>query len=235
MRLLTGSQGFIGRYIDAKYRLDPKSDDTIYPIIPNDVDLVIHLGAESSIGRSVEDPIGTYEKNLSSLIHIIRECQRVGAHLIFASSASVKDPKSPYAWSKLIGEKIIKESGISATILRFGNVYGPGDDKSAIYWFGQANIIDLHGGEQLRTFIHVEDIVAAIEHYAVSREKGIFNLGVETHTMLEVAQYFNKPVKFSAMAPSDSVDLSFPSEVLREGKSLKTYIDENTRKYGNYL
>jgi UDP-glucose 4-epimerase len=105
---------------------------------------VIHFAASKAVGESVEKPLLYYENNISSLIYLLQELQRLPeANFIFSSSCTVygqaeKMPideqspiqaaMSPYGNTKQIGEEIIidtaKVSAISAILLRYFNPIG---------------------------------------------------------------------------------------------------------------
>jgi nucleoside-diphosphate-sugar epimerase len=213
MITLTGSEGFIGKYVKADERIDLKTGRDICDLTALRGDVVIHLAAVSSIPKSLLDPVETNRSNIAGLIRVIQLCLKKNAHLIFASSCSVQDPRSPYAYTKLLGEYIIAVSGVSHTILRFGNVYGEGDDKSAIMHFQKNKEITIYGdGSVRRNFVCVEDIVSAIKHYVKTKQQGTFWIGHENLTIGEVASYFNKPIKYNAPKEGDAPDLWFESD-----------------------
>jgi UDP-glucose 4-epimerase len=104
------------------------------------------------------------------------------------SEASLTIPVSLYGLSKLYCEQMItlyaKEKGISGQVLRIGHVYGPGEEKYAkVIPQAIQNIIDdknveLWGeGRELRSFIYIDDVVAAIINAVDSQEElGVVNV-----------------------------------------------------------
>ena len=119
------------------------------------------------------------------------------------------DPRSLYAVSKLAQEQLVQvwanETGGTAAMLRYHNVYGPGMPRDTPY-AGVAAIFRsalergeaprvFEDGDQRRDFIHVDDIAAAnlraIEWTADAEHGGArpFNVGSGTvSTILDVAQ-----------------------------------------------
>ncbi|HXI14099.1 MAG TPA: DUF1990 family protein [Thermoanaerobaculia bacterium] len=88
-------------------------------------DAVIHVA-----GIVAERPPEvTFEKvNVEGTQHVIEECQRSGAvRLIFISSLGADRGRSPYHQSKMKAEDLVRASGLDWTVVRPGNVYGPGD------------------------------------------------------------------------------------------------------------
>lgn len=160
-----------------------------------DVDLsgfagVIHLAAKISVPESFEKPREYEEVNVRSTRRLFESCVRAGVpRVVFASSAAVYgevvggvmkvgregSPLSPYAKSKMAGEKLAEEVSTQETKItcfRFFNVYGYGQSPKGQY----ASVIPLFlekiikseqinifgNGEQTRDFIHVDDISETI-------------------------------------------------------------------------
>jgi UDP-glucose 4-epimerase len=219
--IITGGAGFIGTHLQKVTGgtvIDLKTGSDLFDL--NDLDddrVVVHLAAVSSIPDSVRDPKKTWQTNIVGLQHMIDLCKEADAKLIFASSSACANALSPYAFSKLWGETMIERSGIRYQILRFGNVYGEGDTKSAIYHFKGDEIIKIYGdGSIKRSFIHVSDVVAAIIA-AVSDDSGnqkdTHLIGHENKTILEVAKLFNKPIRFESGREWDAPDLAMSWQV----------------------
>jgi nucleoside-diphosphate-sugar epimerase len=154
------------------------------------VDLVFHLAALASVPLSVENPFLTNEINVTGTLNILWAAKDAGAQrLVFASSTSVYGdnselpkreemsgvPLSPYALSKLVGEKTCqsfsKIYGLPTVCLRYFNVYGPRQDPQSQYAAAVPIFItrmvkgerpSIYGnGEQTRDFVFVLDIAQA--------------------------------------------------------------------------
>jgi UDP-glucose 4-epimerase len=108
------------------------------------VDAVVHLAALPSVPRSVADPWTSHEANATGTVRVLEAVRRNGVgHVVVASSSSVYGanprlpksedawtrPLSPYAASKLAAEAYAlayqASFGVSTTVFRFFNVYGP--------------------------------------------------------------------------------------------------------------
>jgi UDP-glucose 4-epimerase len=108
-------------------------------------------------------------------------------HLVFPSTAAVygitngpklselaePKPTSVYGCHKLVAELLIREYaenyGLDATILRLFNVYGDLEkEQGVISLFVRKALanepLTIMGGEQLRDFIHLNDVVEAFVH-----------------------------------------------------------------------
>lgn len=201
--LITGDMGFIGRHVVAQF------DDYVGCDFVNDedvmdlrdlsyYDVVIHLAAFASVPKSIKSPKHTYRMNVATTQHLLNLKPK---KFVFASSGSVSDArKSPYSMSKLIAEWLIEQSGVPHCILRLANVYGEGDNKSAIMHFANArNSVVINGdGSQVRNFVHVKDVARAFK--LATELEGKYVVAHETYTILEVAKMFGKPLRYAPAA-----------------------------------
>lgn len=109
-----------------------------------DIAGVIHFAAKKYVNESVQEPLIYYHNNLESLHNILFCCNKYKvANFVFSSSCSVYGnatklpvdencplavPESPYAYTKVIGEQIIKDfvkvSKVKASLLRYFNPAG---------------------------------------------------------------------------------------------------------------
>lgn len=97
-------------------------------------------------------------------------------------------PVSLYGLSKLYCERMVtlhaNEKGIAGQLLRIGHVYGPGEEKyakvipKAIQNIVDGNDVELWGeGKELRSFIFIDDVVAAIfKAVELQEEPGVINV-----------------------------------------------------------
>lgn len=109
-----------------------------------DISGVIHFAASKAVGESVGKPLEYYENNISSLIYLLQELQKLPeSNFIFSSSctvygqaekmpitedAPIQTAMSPYGNTKQMGEEIItdtaKVTNINAILLRYFNPIG---------------------------------------------------------------------------------------------------------------
>jgi UDP-glucuronate 4-epimerase len=167
-------------------------------------DAVIHLAARAGVRPSLEDPLLYEHVNIRGTYTLLEACRLTGVkRFVFASSSSVYGigntvpfteeesanlPVSPYAATKIAGEKICFTYshlyGISAICLRFFTVYGPRQRPDlAIRKFTdmifRGEAIPVFGdGSSGRDYTYVDDtvdgIVAAL---SLDTPFDIFNLG----------------------------------------------------------
>lgn len=111
----------------------------------HNVDGIIHFAAYKSVSESIEDPIKYYDNNINSLLNILDSSRLFNIkNIVFSSSCSLygnvknlpvtedtplSDPESPYAYTKLVGERIISDfckskKDINITSLRYFNPVG---------------------------------------------------------------------------------------------------------------
>ena len=180
---------------------------------------VYHLAAMISVPESVAKPAECAKLNTEGTQRVLDAALAAGARkVILASSAAIygdnptvpklelmtPEPKSPYADTKLAGEKLLEQyrvaHGLGTTSLRFFNVFGPQQDPRSAYaaavpiFIAKAlrdEPIGIHGdGGQTRDFIHVADIVGALAYAGHSKDmSGTYNVGYgQSQSILALAQ-----------------------------------------------
>jgi nucleoside-diphosphate-sugar epimerase len=154
------------------------------------VDYVLHLGARTSVPRSVKDPLETNRVNVDGTLNVLVAARDAKVkRVVFAGSSSVYGetptlpkredmpaaPISPYGLSKLAGEiygQIFQRCyGLEFVSLRYFNVFGPRQDPGSPYSgvLSLFNAALLNGtqptvygdGEQSRDFTYVGNAVEA--------------------------------------------------------------------------
>jgi len=111
----------------------------------SDLKGVIHFAASKAVGENVQLPLKYYENNISRLVYMLKELDKLEtANFIFSSSctvygqadelpitehAPVKKAESPYGNTKQIGEEIIQDvcninTNLKAIALRYFNPIG---------------------------------------------------------------------------------------------------------------
>lgn len=115
----------------------------------NDCTGVVHLAGFKYAGVSVQQPLHTYEQNVTGTASLLRAMQQADVHnFVFSGSASVYGtpdvdlvtedtdlhPESPYGQTKLIGEWLAADMAAvdpqwRYTCLRYFNVVGSGSDQ----------------------------------------------------------------------------------------------------------
>lgn len=160
------------------------------------VDVIIHLAAEISVDKSIEDPQQVLDVNVNGTKNILEAARAQSISVLIASSSEVYgtaqtdiqdeshplDGQSPYAASKIAADRLgfayFKTYGLDVRIVRAFNVCGEGQGKDSygaviaifadkIRKNGQVTVFGT--GEQTRDYTHVSDTV---EGYIKILEEG---------------------------------------------------------------
>ena len=148
-------------------------------------DLIFHLAAQSNVMRAEADPVYAFETNVSGTFNILHCALKNNVErVVFSSSREVYGdpqilpvtedspmaPRNIYGASKVTGELNCKlfhdQYGLDVRVVRFSNVYGPGDSDRVIPRFCRAiqdgQPLTVYGGNQVIDFIWIEDAVRAL-------------------------------------------------------------------------
>jgi UDP-glucose 4-epimerase len=180
-----------------------------------DIDVIVHLAANTGVASSVENPRTDLEANVIGTLNVLEAARQKGVkRFVFASSGApageveppiheeiAPHPVSPYGASKLAGEgycsAYYRTFGLKTVVLRFGNVYGTGSShkSSIVAKFIRQGLkgetCEIYGdGTQTRDFIYIDDLVDAISKAAMFDGGGeIFQIATsKEHTVNEVAK-----------------------------------------------
>ena len=134
-----------------KIDLKEKHDVTRFFNNHADIDGIIHFAASKAVNESVNNPLKYYENNINSLVYLLDGLSILTSpKLVFSSSCTVygqaddlpisenspvKEAKSPYGNTKIVGEQIIRDctkasSSLQSTILRYFNPIGAHDSAN---------------------------------------------------------------------------------------------------------
>jgi len=156
----------------------------------HEAEYVLHLGARTSVPRSVKDPIETNKINIEGTLNVLVAAKELKVkRVVFAASSSAygetptlpkvetmqPQPISPYGVTKYVGELYGQTFGrcygLENVSLRYFNIFGPRQDPSSPYSgvlakFCTAFLEDtpplvFGDGEQTRDFTYVENAVQA--------------------------------------------------------------------------
>lgn len=167
---------------------------------------LVHLAAQGGVNRSWRDPAVDARINVQGTVSMLEAARQCGcARVVLASSGGAlygasealptpedtrAQPRSPYGAAKWVAEQYLAyyaRSGAFATLaLRYGNVYGPGQDGT-----GEAGVVAITStrlargdapvvrgdGEQTRDFVSVIDVARANAAAVHSAATGAVNIG----------------------------------------------------------
>ena len=194
--LLTGSEGFIGQHLNKFLNeqghkvicLDKKTgNDLVSCDLKYSVDLVIHLAGLSGVRDSLGRPEEYWIQNVIAgqrLFDFFKDTR-----ILYASSSTAHEPwKNPYAMSKYSLERIAPVNSVG---MRFTTVYGPNARESMLIPRILRNDVPYINTNHSRDFIHVNDLVRAIDTLIKSDFKGITDIGSGvTNNLVELVDYF---------------------------------------------
>ena len=186
----------------------PQAKQAIVSFAPT---AILHLAAQGGVNRSWRDPLFDANNNVLGTLNVISAAAEANCpRLVIASSGgalygdagqlptpedTVYAPRSPYGTSKLAGEAYLgtysRIRGLNGLALRYGNVYGPGQDGT-----GEAGVVaitchrilgdeppQIRGdGGQSRDFVYVGDIAAANLAALEAVSTGAVNIGTGRET-----------------------------------------------------
>jgi len=138
------------------------------------VDIVYHLAASIDYKASREE---LQKRNVEPTAHLLKLCKGC-KQFIFMSTTSVynespeplteqtpPEPYTNYGWSKLVCEQVIKKSGVSYTILRSSQVYGPAFEEgfsSVLRHLQQGDMKVFGHGNNYIPLLHIDDLLDAL-------------------------------------------------------------------------
>jgi UDP-glucose 4-epimerase len=174
---------------------------------------ILHLAAQGGVNRSWREPAADAHINVLGTVSILAAAMASGCRrVVVASSGGAlygaatrlptpedepAQPRSPYGTAKLSIEHYLghftRAGSIDALALRYGNVYGPGQDGT-----GEAGVVAISSlrllagkapvlrgdGAQTRDFTYVGDIVAANVLGLASSVTGALNIGTGVETSI---------------------------------------------------
>ena len=213
-----GSGGDVRRLhgVSAFLRADIADADLGAFLASTKPEAVVHLAARTDVGESLRAPCRGATVNVCGTVNLLEHSLAAGVgRFILASSGGAlygdsaprptpetcpARPLSPYGASKAAAEAYVlamsPPGGMRYTVLRYGNVYGPGrgmsGDPGVVSAFGRAMLrgerpVIYGDGLNERDYVHVSDVVEAHLCALHADGDGVFNIGTGTaRTVLDV-------------------------------------------------
>jgi UDP-glucose 4-epimerase len=234
---------FLQNYISKNITSDLSSIKTEYHAI-------IHLAALVRVGESVDRPYDYYNTNINGTTNILKNLKF--KQFIFGSTGAASAPASPYAFSKIVAEDIVKEhcnnNNIPFTTFRFYNVTGTDGFKATnpdglFYKLNEAietGVFNIYGddydtkdGTAVRDYVHVNEICLALEAAIDNNTNSIENLGHgKGYSVKEIAETFkyinnlNFKINYAPKRPGDPAKtiLDNVSKFMLEKYTLEEYL-----------
>ena len=204
--VVTGSEGFIGGHLvealliagHEVVGLDRKTGHDITNCDLPNADLAFHLAAQTDATSA-----GAYtgaETNVMGLLRVLMRYHGAGG---VGSSAMVEHPVTPYAITKLAGEKYCAIYG--ASVVRLCNIFGPGG-HSVIDRFASDETLTVFGsGCQTREYAHVAQAVSLFMRELGERQPLRVLRGERLSVLDVLARFPGKPHRFAPARAFDPV------------------------------
>jgi UDP-glucose 4-epimerase len=176
------------------------------------IEAVSHHAAQIDVRHSVSDPLDDARSNVLGSLKLFEACRRAGVRrVLFASTGGAlygepegglpapeshkTDPVSPYGCAKLSIEKYLHYyrvvHGFDVAVLRYANVYGPGQNG-----MGEAGVVAIFAeailggrtpkirgdGDQTRDYVYVGDVVETAARALAAGATGTWNVGTGVET-----------------------------------------------------
>lgn len=177
-----------------------------YALSQYEVSHIYHVGAVTILRKSTVDPMTTYETNVLGTAYLLEAARQQGVQKIVVASSDkaygtyedlpytedmhVQSSADAYSTSKactdLIAQQYAKGYGMDISILRAGNIYGPGDlnmsrliPRSILRCLeGKAPILYKGVAQYKREFMYIDDVIDA---YLLLADRGLpgegYNVG----------------------------------------------------------
>lgn len=186
---------------------DLRDYDTVrYAVSKYEIDTIFHIGAITILKMATYDPKTCFQTNIMGTVNVLeaaRECKHVSKVVVASSDKAYGNhdilpykedyallASDPYSTSKsctdLLTQSYHYTYGLDTSIVRSGNIFGPGDlNKSRIIpgsilrvLAGERPVIYKGVGNYKREFMYIDDVVDA---YLTVQDRGLpghaYNIG----------------------------------------------------------
>lgn len=192
--------------------------------IPENIDIVYHLGEYSRVAPSLDEPQVVFDLNIAGTFGVLEHWRKRKYKLVYVGSSTkfayerddgvAGRDRSPYSWSKSANTEQVHNYGrwynLKYSVVYFYNVYGNGERAgqfNGVYGtvvetfnkcYLDGSTCSINGnGKQTRAFTHVEDTINGI---VLVGEKGVADeyaiSANEVHSLLELAKMFDIEIEF---------------------------------------
>ncbi|MBI3572111.1 glycosyltransferase [Candidatus Kaiserbacteria bacterium] len=195
-------------------------------LVPEDLDVIYHLGEYSRVRHSLAEPSVTFDLNLRGTLGVLEYWRDKRCKLVYAGSSTkfayrVEDGiegknLAPYTWSKAAMSDLIVQYArwyeLPYSITYFYNVYGPrerGDQYGTLIEILHQNWLQglthriAGSGNQKRAFTHVLDTIEGIILVGEKGEGDEYGIcAKETYSLLDAARMFGGHLEYSSPTQS---------------------------------
>ncbi len=242
----------------AEYREGHTKD--IDSLVPENPDIVYHLGEYARIAPSFDDVEKVYDMNIVGTFAVVEFCRRRGVGKLVYAASSTKFAiegngrhQNPYAFTKATNVDLINDYGkwydLNYAICYFYNAFGPRENGTGKYatviakfeqcYLGGQPLPVVKPGTQRRNFTYVKDLARGIvlvgekgqgDGYALNNTKGF--------SIVEIAEAFGRSLEYvdgyaGRMETGDSPAKAREELGWETTVDILDYIKEFTQKHPN--
>lgn len=184
-------------------------------LIPEQIDLIYHLGEYSRVEISLAEPELVFNLNTLGTFGVLEFWRKRKCKIVYAGSSTkfgdggLNRTATPYAWTKAANTELVKNYGewygLPHAVTYFYNVYGPRERAGAygtlIEIFRQKflkgeSLGVVAPGTQMRNFTHVLDIVEGLVLVGEKGEGDNYGLGdARQYSVLQIAKMFGGTIE----------------------------------------
>lgn len=178
-----------------------------------DCDVVVHLAATNGTKLFYEQPTDILINNTLPTINLIERYRNTKTKFVFASTCEIfnstidneyyhvptdeavpimyddiNNPRWSYSIPKALGENLVANSGLDYLIIRYFNVYGPGQIDHFVNEFvervkqGKYYI----NGNDTRSFCYIDDAIKMTDELVRNHKNKTVNVGRDVETQISV-------------------------------------------------
>ncbi len=215
-----------------------QENDVLNVVVKHQPNVIIHNAAMSKPNECHDNPAECVRQNILATQNLILAAKAVNSYFIYVSTDfvfgengpnsenNVTGPLNVYGNSKLIAERLVETSGLSAAIMRPSFIYGPilaGMSPTFIHWI-QQSLIEKKSikvvNDQMRTPTYVYDICEGIYRMIHQKFEGTIHLaGKNVVTPYELACKVAEVAALDSSYIQKVTSETFVERVLRAKKS----------------
>ena len=188
---------------DIKIRGEDLANPDVTKHMP-DFDVVVHLAATNGTRLFYQKPTDVLINNTLPTVNLIQRYKDTDTKFVFASTCEIfngaidegyypiptdeqvpimfkdiQNPRWSYSIPKALGENLVANSGLEYLIIRYFNVYGPGQVDHFINEFVERCKVGEYyiNGNDTRSFCYVDDAVRMTDILVRNHSNAIVNVG----------------------------------------------------------
>jgi len=197
---------------DKKIRGEDLADSNTTKLLP-DYDVVVHLAATNGTRLFYQHPTDVLINNTLPTVNLIERYRNTDTKFVFASTCEIfnntidngyyhiptdeavpvmyndiTNPRWSYSIPKALGENLVANSGLEYLIIRYFNVYGPGQIDHFVNEFIERCKQGLYyiNGDDTRSFCYVDDAVKMTDALVNNVSNRTVNVGNDNEIKISI-------------------------------------------------